>query len=459
MHDVISLLTFVSDRTTQKFVSVLKQMQLEFKIINGQNWLSSPPYGQECAVLALVDQSIVSSKCLLAQLTEQESGRFLSLYSEEALSICVKLTENVELINQPFDDNGLPQSIFASLQKHFQHGKRFETSPVSSFMRGTMIGKSQAFESSMQMIEKVAKTDISVYVFGETGTGKEITARAIHYLSGRRDGPFIPVNCGALSEELMLSELFGHEKGAFTGANKSHVGLLEQANHGTVFLDEVDSLSQKAQVTLLRYLQEKEFRTVGGSQLKHSDSRILVASNKPLDKLVLENKFRMDLLFRLDVLRVNMPPLRDRDFDVYFLTQYFLDKLYKTSGLRKTFDKDTIEWMLQYSWPGNIRELDNFVQRAYLLSDGDIIHVSFNHSMGTLADKTNSSLVKCTGNIQAEKEKVLRAFELQYLSSVLTKFRGNITRAAKFSGKERSCFSKLMKKHGLVREYFVCKSQ
>ncbi len=456
MYGTIDVQSFTSKIIEQDISSILKEIGVHHRIFEGECWLLSPFKDSNNAVIVVLDA---------ASDVEKISKKLACYQADEVLLLCpdddifIGRNKNISQFDSvlaPISFESLHLPIMTLVQKNYQVKKNYLSSSINPLLSNNLIGQSAVFNRTLSMIEKVAGNDVGVYVYGETGTGKELTARSIHYLSDRCDGPFIPVNCGALSDELMLSELFGHEKGAFTSANKHHIGLLEQADKGTLFLDEVDSLSQKAQVTLLRYLQEQEFRSLGSTVVKYSNARIIVASNTPLDELVTSGKFRMDLLFRLDVLRVTMPPLRERDNDFFLLVQYFLDRQAERWGTRKVLHPDVIQWMFNYSWPGNIRELDNFILRAYLISEGGVITASSDCSLFSSTTKKDNRLrVQAVRGLKAEKETLLQDFELQYLSKVLAKFNGNVSLAAKFSGKERSSFSRLMKKYGLSRQQFV----
>lgn len=239
-----------------------------------------------------------------------------------------------------------------------------------------MIGQSFAFLETLQLVKKTACCDAPVLIEGETGTGKELVARAIHYDGDRKKFPFIPINCGAIPDDLIENELFGHKRGAYTGAQLDNSGLISQAQHGTLFLDEVDSLSPKAQVTLLRFLQDQVYRPLGGSESCSADVRFIVASNSSLEKLVEQNKFRQDLLFRLKLVYLKLPPLRDRQGDVALLTSHFLKVCEdKYNRGKKVLHPETIKWLDQQIWPGNIRELENMISREYLFEDGPVIQI------------------------------------------------------------------------------------
>ena len=225
-------------------------------------------------------------------------------------------------------------------------------------------------------IEKVALTDSTVLITGETGTGKELVAHAIHRRSPRSDRALVKVNCASLPAELIASELFGHEKGAFTGALQQRIGRFEAANGGTIFLDEIAELSPEIQVSLLRVLQEKEFERVGGNRTIKTDVRVIAATNKDLRREVNEGRFRMDLFYRLNVFPVHVPPLRERVNDIPVLVDYFATRLAARTGKKiSQIEKRSLSAMQQYSWPGNIRELQNVIERCVILADGEVLRV------------------------------------------------------------------------------------
>jgi chemotaxis protein methyltransferase CheR len=239
-----------------------------------------------------------------------------------------------------------------------------------------IIGKSKGILHVIDQIRQVAPTDSSVLVAGETGVGKELIAKAVHNLSKRKDGPFIPVNLAALPQELVASELFGHEKGAFTGAHDRQKGRFELANGGTIFLDEIGDLPLSVQVKLLRVLQEGSFERLGSTKQIGSDFRVIAATNKDLHKEVEKGSFRQDLYYRLKVFPVFVPPLRDRKEDIPMLVHYFVDKFSKKMGKKiGRVANDALKALIDYAWPGNVRELEHFIERAVILSDGGKIHL------------------------------------------------------------------------------------
>src|ERR1700678_296353 len=239
-----------------------------------------------------------------------------------------------------------------------------------------IVGSSEALRKVLRQVTKVAPSDSTVLILGETGTGKELLARAIHKRSKHADRAFIAVNCAAIPPSLIASELFGHEKGAFTGATQRRLGRFESANGGTIFLDEVGDLPPEIQIALLRVLQEREIERVGGDRPISVDVRVLAATHRDLNALVAEGKFRQDLLYRLNVVPIEMPSLRDRATDIPLLVEYFIDRFGKKTGKKfRAIDKKTIKLFQAYGWPGNIRELQNVIERAVILNDGDIFSV------------------------------------------------------------------------------------
>jgi len=224
----------------------------------------------------------------------------------------------------------------------------------------------------LHQVSKVASSDSTILILGETGTGKELIARAIHKRSKRADRAFIGVNCGAIPPSLMASELFGHEKGAFTGATQRRLGRFESANGGTIFLDEIGDLSGEIQIALLRVLQEREIERVGGNHSIPVDVRVLAATHRDLNALVAEGRFREDLLYRLNVVPIVVPPLRERVADISLLVEYFIDRFAKRAGKKfRTIDKKSLKVFQAYGWPGNVRELQNVIERAVILSEGE----------------------------------------------------------------------------------------
>ena len=317
--------------------------------------------------------------------------------------------------------------------------------------RPQMIGNSPVFLHTLDLIARMARYDAPVLIQGETGTGKELAARAIHYQSPRRSAPFIPLNCGALPEGLIESELFGAERGAYTGARDTRLGLVAMAEGGTLFLDEIDSLPVRAQVSLLRFLQDRSYRPVGGRRECHGDVRIVAAASPRLDDLLDRGAFRDDLAFRLNVLMLRMPPLRERGGDAEMLAESFVEMHAREHGLpARALHPRTRAWIAAYAWPGNVRELDNRVQRALLLSDDGLLQ---------LAPDAPAFAMPASAAPQADplrafneaRDQALACFERAYLQQLMTATGGNVTHAARLAGKERRALGKLLKKHGIGR--------
>jgi two-component system NtrC family response regulator len=283
-----------------------------------------------------------------------------------------------DYILKPFQNDELKLTIRKGIE-HYQLvcRNRYLTKELQErYSFSSIIGKSAPMQRIYQLIEKVAPTKATVLITGESGTGKELIARAIHFNSTRRDQPFISVNCGALPETLLESELFGHEKGAFSGAIQQRKGRFEMAHQGTLFLDEISEMSTSLQVKLLRVLQEMEFERVGGSQTVRVDVRVVAASNRKLKEEVAMARFRADLFYRLNVVHVGLPALRERTDDIPLLVNHFLEKYGKESNRSGIgIDPDAMRLLLEYPWPGNVRELENIVERAVILSNGRQITV------------------------------------------------------------------------------------
>ena len=274
-----------------------------------------------------------------------------------------------------------------------------------------IVGSSRSLQKVLAAIEKVASTDSTVLITGETGTGKELVAHAIHRRSQRCERALVKVNCAALPAELIASELFGHEKGAFTGALQQRIGRFEAANGGTIFLDEIAELSAEIQVSLLRVLQEKEFERVGGNRTIKTDVRVIAASNKDLWREVSEGRFRMDLFYRLNVFPVHVPPLRERVNDIPVLVDYFASRLARRTGKKiSQIEKQSLCAMQQYSWPGNIRELQNVIERCVILADGEVLRVEPSMLRPEAPTVTTPPITNDSGSDRkAQIEAVLRA--------------------------------------------------
>ena len=246
---------------------------------------------------------------------------------------------------------------------------------VDRFHLDNIVGVHGGMESLYKIVQRVAPTNSTVLVYGESGTGKELFAKSIHYNSPRKNKPFFAINCAAIPETLLESELFGYEKGAFTGAFSRHNGLFEQANGSTLFLDEIGDLTLNTQAKLLRTIQEREIRRIGGRETIRLDVRIIAATNKKLEDEIEKGRFREDLYYRLNVIAFSIPPLRERVTDIPLLIEHFLKKLNKSNETKKTLDPGVLRALLQYAWPGNVRQLESVIERAYVMCDGEVIDI------------------------------------------------------------------------------------
>ncbi|WDD96575.1 sigma 54-interacting transcriptional regulator [Thalassomonas actiniarum] len=348
-----------------------------------------------------------------------------------------------------------------------------------SIIDNNIIGQSASITQVKSLIKINAQYSAPVLITGETGTGKELAARGLHYSGIFADKPFIALNCSTFSDELFVSELFGYKKGAFTDAKTDKEGLLVAANGGSIFFDEIDSLSLKSQTALLRLLQESEFRPVGSSQVIKANVRIIAAANCDLCKKIASGEFRQDLYFRLFILSVRMPPLRERLDDLEVLIAYFINKFNDEYGLsRSGICERLFSKLKQYHWPGNIRELENTIHRYYLLAGGPVIDeavtIDLDHNslppaasgqqiqQYPFADsgKSESGHLEVKAEVEPEtgldfceaKRKAIEDFEASFVTKLLHQTKGNVTKAANMCGKERRAFGKLVKKYQINRQ-------
>lgn len=318
--------------------------------------------------------------------------------------------------------------------------------------RFLLAGDSAAFLKVLGFIAKLARHDVPVLIEGETGTGKELAARAIHYQGARHERPFVPVNCGAFPDTLIESELFGHVKGAFTDARNDHPGLIDAADGGTLFLDEVDALTPKAQVALLRFLQDSSYRPVGARTERKANVRIIAASNAPLDELTQTGGFRLDLLFRLRIMSLRLPPLREREGDAMLLARLFLTRCREKHGCQVSeLDEGSCNWFGRYHWPGNVRELESLIFREALIADTRVLQLAEPSSLAReRRNKPDRRMPAFDGlDFGTAKALVVEQFERSYLCRLMDSADGNVSLAARLAGKERRALGKLLKKHAI----------
>jgi two-component system response regulator GlrR len=316
--------------------------------------------------------------------------------------------------------------------------------PIHPALRD-LIGESPAFTQQIARVPLLARYDASVLILGDTGTGKEVCAQAIHYLSPRAGGPWVAVNCGAIPSELVEAELFGHVKGAYTSANSSRAGLVREAEGGTLFLDEIDSLPYGAQAKLLRFLQDKEYRPVGSNQVMHADVRVIAATNRNPAQLTARGAFRQDLLFRLNVLTLHLPLLRERPSDIPSLALYFLRAAARQwQKPAPALSVAALKKLAAHDWPGNVRELKNVMERAVLMSDAGQLgpqDIDFDGGFACEALPDNDE------SFRAAKARVVENFERAYIENLLATNAGNVTHAARAAKKNRRAFFELMRKY------------
>jgi two-component system response regulator AtoC len=317
---------------------------------------------------------------------------------------------------------------------------------------GFILGNSPAICEVKDLVRKVARTDANILIYGESGTGKELVARAIHDESDRASQPFVPLDCVALPDSLLESELFGHEKGAFTGAHAAKVGLFEMANRGTVFLDEVSGMSQTLQSRLLRVLQERHVRRVGGTRYADINVRVIAASNRDLEDACRKGEFREDLFYRLNVIPIMLPPLREREGDVQVLAQEFLTRfrgrVSEASEAEPSFDPAALACLTAHTWPGNIRELQNVIERVAALADGPTIRVE--HLPERIrATRSDEADAEDAGSYKQAKQEVVRSFERSFLLELLRRHEWHLSNAAQEAGVDRKTIERMVKRHGL----------
>lgn len=322
---------------------------------------------------------------------------------------------------------------------------------IDVFRKMKLIGSSASFQQVLKKIHKIMHCDAPVYIDGETGTGKELVARAIHYLGARKDQPFIAANCGAVPDQLIENELFGHEKGAFTDATASSDGLISQAEGGTLFLDEIETLSARGQVVLLRFLENRVYRPLGSKAAKKANLRVITATNESIADMVQQGAFRKDLFYRINLINLLLPPLRERGGDIQLLAEHFIRLLQiQYDQPERTLHPDSLAALNYHDWPGNVRELENTLHREFLMAEGKYIFIdefeSKKRERRALHGDRRLQRLMLKPMVEA-KSCVIEEFEQRYLVSALDKANGNISKAARIAGKERRSFTRLMEKY------------
>lgn len=362
-----------------------------------------------------------------------------------------------DYLTKPFDNIDRVAIVIEKAMERYrlvQKLRRYERRSYFENGYEGIVGKSRKMQEIFNTIESIAPSTSTILILGESGTGKELVARAVHNRSARKDKPFIPISCAAIPSQLLESELFGHRKGSFTGAVADKRGLFEEGDGGTVFLDEIGEVPPSVQVKLLRVLQEGEIRAVGDVNSKYVDVRLVAATNQDLVAAVREGRFREDLYYRLNVIGLTLPPLRERMEDIPLLAYHFLHKY--SQKMKKQIEKisvDALQALAHYSWVGNVRELENVIERAVVLASGDFIGAQdlpvriLGESFYLESDNTGGGLTSFP--YQEAKNRALAAFNRAYLGALLKEASGNISFASERAGMDRSNFKKLMKRYSI----------
>jgi two-component system nitrogen regulation response regulator NtrX len=356
-------------------------------------------------------------------------------------------------VEKPFAADPLLLTLSHALKESRLERENQQLRQTDSRDAHAMVGQSRAFQRLAEQVERAAASQAWVLIYGENGTGKESIAHQIHEKSPRRDGPFVEVNCAAIPEELIESELFGHEKGAFTGATQRKIGKFDQAHQGTLFLDEIADMSVKVQAKILRVLQEQRFERVGGNKTIEVNVRVIAASNKKLEDEIAAGRFREDLYYRLNVLPLTVPPLREREGDVRVLVPFFLDTFAKTQGGRpKRISPEALEMLERHDWPGNVRELKNTVERLIIMSGGEMIQpvdipepIAKSTGRPAAAGTVAAGALGFGDNFREAKD----AFEKAFLKAQLERHGWNISRTSEAIKLERSNLHKKIKQYGI----------
>jgi len=405
------------------------------------------------------------------------TGSRRNLREKDLSFICVPIKLGKEVIgalsaDRPFDDSisleenvrllsiissmiaqavRLRQKVQEERQRLLEENLQLHQKLQDRFRPANIIGNSKAMQDVYDLIAQVSRSNATVLIRGESGTGKELVANAIHYNSPRAAKPFIKVNCAALPEAVIESELFGHERGAFTGAIVQRKGRFELAHGGTIFLDEIGDLSPATQIKLLRILQEKEFERVGGTAPIKTDVRVITATNRNLEELVEKETFRQDLYYRLNVFPIHLPPLRERKADILLLADFFVEK-YSTANCKniRRISTPAIDMLVAYHWPGNVRELENCIERAVLLSNDDVIH---GHHLPPTLQTAEASGTAHTGSLP----EALENLERELLLDALKSSRGNKAKAARTLGISERLMGLRVKRYGIDPRRFAAR--
>lgn len=393
--------------------------------------VSSENFGQGYAFMSSVFKANPNAKMMpvTVDLTQQQLNLLL------ALGIA-------DFLTAPLFKSEVLVRAFRILELRKDSGDVLTSDAALLRARG-LIGQNPGFLKQLALLPRIAGSSASVLLLGETGTGKEVFARAVHYLSARAAKPWVAVNCGAIPTDLLESELFGHLRGAFTGAHALRAGLVKEAEGGTLFLDEIDALPYNSQSKLLRFLQDKEYRPVGSDKVCYADVRIIAASNHDLMAAVERGRFRRDLFYRLNALTVEIPPLRERVEDIYPLAMHFL-KRFATQAQTQVLglQPQALQRLYEHVWPGNVRELEHVIERAVLLAEDKWIGTEH-------LDLPSSTRIDGDDSLRAAKTRLVHSFERAYINRLLSECDGNIGHAARIAKKNRRALFALIRKHGI----------
>ena len=463
-----NLLVVEPDRAKREYLRQI--LQIEGFVAEGaagvEEALARPGLGEFSLILVGLDATVAPD---LAKLRESAPKTDLIAVTERtALDLALKAVRDgaADFILRPFDPAELVLRATRVLERRMRDAEisRLRGQMVSAGKFHGIFGRTSAMKKVFALIDNIAPTDATVLILGETGTGKELVARALHDLSPRREKNFVSINCAAIPETLLESELFGHEKGAFTGAIKRKSGRFEEAHGGTLFLDEIGEVPMSMQAKLLRALQERQIRRVGGNEPVDIDIRIVLATNRDLEQMVKDGKFREDLYYRIHVVPVHLPPLRDRIDDLPLLVEAFVEKYRgKANSTAVGFSRNALARMQRYPWPGNVRELENFVERALILSRDRIIDEVDLPEAPTpeapLASANAAPLpVPTVVDTAVPLKDLLRQLgerlEAEYITRLLREYRGNIKKSYLHAGISRRGFFEKMRQYGIRKEDF-----
>ncbi len=446
-----------------EFLSRLLQAELDVDILCADNGDRALEYLQRhgCDVVVTdIRMPGMDGLELLARIKKRDRDAIVIMMT--AYGSIEKAVESLKLgaydfITKPFDE----ERLLHTLKKALEHeALKRRTRNLSRRVRehqvnDRLIGQSTVMTRLVETINLVAKTDITVLITGETGTGKELVARMIHDLSARADGPLVTVNCAAIPEEILESELFGHRKGAFTGARADRAGLFVAADGGSIVLDEIGDMPPTLQTKLLRVLQDKELRPLGADRTRMVDVRIIAATNQNLQEKIMAGTFREDLYHRLACVAIQTPALRDIPEDIPLIASHLVARYNRELGTNKKISDQALRYLVGRRWSGNVRELQNAIKRALIFAKGErLLPEDFDCDLAVLPGTGGSSPDLCERSYPEAKKAILERFTIRYMTTLLEKTGGNVSRAAKLAGIERQSMQQLLKRYGISADRF-----